>query len=143
MLPICVINLILSYMNEMNEFTDLPQKFSIFRLVQASDMFVLDTIEKVSRTLAGHVHRDYYCLKVRGHMQYYFVLSPIQKIKLYHLLQRAMYEHSATSRMMWVFLDKGLYKHDDYGTMFEKSLLVMLFAKVLHVSPLVGYPRIL
>ena len=143
MLPTCVINLILSYMNAMNEFTDLPQKLSIFRLVQESDMFVLNTVDKVSRTLAGHVHRDYYCLKIRGHMQYYFVLSPVQKIKLYHLLQRAMYEHSATARMLWVFLDRGLYKQDDYAVMFEKSLLVMMFAKVLDISPWLAFPRIL
>ena len=142
MLPTCIKDLIEVYVEEMNRFTDLPSSENVLKLVQKSDMFILDTIEKVSRTLAAHLHRDYYCLKLGAWAQYYFVLSPDQKVKLARRLVLAMERHSATSRMLWLFLGQGLHKEPDYAIMFEKSLLVLTFTRVLNVNYSQEYLRI-
>ena len=145
MLPSVIRCLILQYVSEMNRYTDLPSKNTIAKLVRRSDMAVLNCITKVSSVPSMDPVRANYTLTVDRYVTYYFRLSFLQKIRLRALCELLIHDDSCTSRMIWVFIlaTPPLYEEPDYRILFETSLLVQVFTKVLNAAnPLTMYRQI-
>ena len=133
MLPKVITDLIEEYVTLMNEYTDLPSKESIQKLVRNSDIFCLNCLTKVTRMETNEPTHQHYFLQIDRHITYYFTLTPLQKIRLSCLLEDGITIDPSTSSMVWVFLVKepNLYDQPDYKRFLNRSLLGNIFCNVL------------
>ncbi len=132
MLPLEVEQLIYEYLECINDYLDLPSKRSIRRLVFKSNEYVLHSLGFVLDLPTEDFIRMRYRIMIDHNFTFYFHLSPLQRIRLIHMIERGMVIDKSTSFLIWIFIMRKprLLDHPDFRDMFANSLIVVLLNRL-------------
>jgi len=106
MLPKVILEIIDSYVHEMDAYTDLPSPRAVRRLMDHCDRFVIQRLGEVLGMPSSEVNRLRFRLEMRGEFVFYFHMSVTQRLHMLDILQRAVETDRHISCMTWIYLEK-------------------------------------
>ena len=135
MLPIEVEALIQEYLEEIHRFLDLPSERSIRKLVKKSNDYVLRCLGFVLDLPAHDLFRIKYQIELDTDFVFYFRLTPVQRIRLIHMIERGIVFNKPTGFLVWVFIMRTprLLDVPRFRKMFVGSLLCTLLSRIRSV----------
>lgn len=124
MLPVDILSLIYSMVDSMNEYSDLPKKRAIERLVNKTNDFVLNCLGEVLGMQTPDVDVMRFRLITNADYIFYFRFSLPQRTRMINLLREAISQNIHVSRLIWMFIvnDPPLSKYPEYKSMFTGGL---------------------
>ena len=137
MLPEVILEIINSYVQEMDAFTDLPSLSSVRRLMDHCDRFVIQQLGGVLGMPSSEVARLRFRLEMRGEFVFYFHMSVTQRFHLLEILQRACETDRHISCMTWIYLEKEpkLIHMPLFRTIFRDGLFCRLMEYLITETP--------
>jgi len=132
MLPKVCEDLIFEYLEQLNNFTDLPSKKAVARLISYSNSHVLDCLGNVLRMTQSEVAHLHYRLVIERDFFFHFNLGLAGRAKLLFVLNRAIFNNFHCSSLVWMFVRRkpSLLEYRDYAKMFWESLLCSTIIKL-------------
>ena len=137
MLPEVILEIINSYVRELDAFTDLPSLSSVRRLMDHCDRFVIQQLGGVLGMPNTEVARLRFRLEMRGEFVFYFHMSVTQRFHLLEILQRACETDRHISCMTWIYLEKEpkLIHMPLYRQIFRDGLFCRLMEYLITETP--------
>ena len=137
MLPEVILEIINSYVRELDAFTDLPSLSSVRRLMDHCDRFVIQQLGGVLGMPNTEVARLRFRLEMRGEFVFYFHMSVTQRFHLLEILQRACETDRHISCMTWIYLEKEpkLINLPLYTQIFRDGLFCRLMEYLITETP--------
>jgi len=128
MLPNVILDLIQSYVDAMDRYTDLPPRARVRRLMDRCDQWVLNQVGTVLGMPTNEVQRLRFRLEMRGEFIFYFHMSLPQRQMLLEILQDGITSNRHMSCMIWIFLTREpkLYNVPGYERIFKDGLFCRL-----------------
>ena len=132
MLPDVVEDLIMEYLEQINDVLNLPNYRAVKRLINKSNDYVLRSLGFVLDLPSDDLIRIRYRITFDCDFIFYFRLSPIQRIHLITMLERGMFIDPATSCLVWMFVSRKskLLNYPKYRKLFLNSLLCHVLSRV-------------
>ena len=130
MLPNDIISIIDSYVDAMNEWSNLPSMKAVKRLIKRSDDHVL---ELLGFTLGmPYIHGPRFRL-IFDNFTFFFQLHPLQRIWLKRKLKLAISQNKYISRLIWIMVVKhpALVNYSDFQRLFSNSLYCRLMSYLM------------
>jgi len=137
MLPEVILDIIDSYVQAMNDYTDLPTLSSVRRLMDHCDRFVIQQLGGVLGMPSNEVNRLRFRLQMRGEFVFYFHMSVTQRFHLLEILQNACETDRHISCMTWIYLEKEpkLINLPPYTQIFRDGLFCRLMEYLITETP--------
>ena len=137
MLPKVILDIIDSYVQEMNDYTDLPTPRAVRRLMDHCDRFVIQQLGGVLGMPSSEVNRLRFRLEMRGEFVFYFHMSVTQRLHMLDILQRAVETDRHISCMTWIYLEKEpkLIYSPLYRGIFRDGLFCRLMEYLITETP--------
>ena len=137
MLPEVILDIIDSYVQAMNDYTDLPTLSSVRRLMDHCDRFVIQQLGGVLGMPSNEVNRLRFRLQMRGEFVFYFHMSVTQRFHLLEILQNACETDRHISCMTWIYLEKEpkLINLPLYTQIFRDGLFCRLMEYLITETP--------
>ncbi len=137
MLPEVILEIIDSYVQAMNDYTDLPTLSSVRRLMDHCDRFVIQQLGVVLGMPSNEVDRLRFRLQMRGEFVFYFHMSVTQRFHLLEILQNACETDRHISCMTWIYLEKEpkLIQLPLYTQIFRDGLFCRLMEYLITETP--------
>ena len=137
MLPEVILDIIDSYVQAMNDYTDLPTLSSVRRLMDHCDRFVIQQLGGVLGMPSNEVQRLRFRLQMRGEFVFYFHMSVTQRFHLLEILQNACETDRHISCMTWIYLEKEpkLINLPLYTQIFRDGLFCRLMEYLITETP--------
>jgi len=137
MLPDCVIDIIDSYVAELDLYSNLPSKKAVKRLMDRCDSYVLQKLGFVLGMASNEVMRLRIRLEMRGEFVFYFHMSADQRMHMLNVLERSMKHIPCIANMTWIFLEKEpkLIRHEDYIQIFKDGLFCRMMEYLVTMPP--------
>lgn len=137
MLPEVILDIIDSYVQAMNDYTDLPTLSSVRRLMDHCDRFVIQQLGGVLGMPSNEVNRLRFRLQMRGEFVFYFHMSVTQRFHLLEILQNACETDRHISCMTWIYLEKEpkLINMPPYTQIFRDGLFCRLMEYLITETP--------
>ena len=137
MLPKVILDIIDSYVQEMNDYTDLPTPRAVRRLMDHCDRFVIQQLGGVLGMPSSEVNRLRFRLEMRGEFVFYFHMSVTQRLHMLDILQRAVETDRHISCMTWIYLEKEpkLIYSPLYREIFRDGLFCRLMEYLITETP--------
>ena len=132
MLPDVIKDLILDYLECINEYLNLPSKKCVRELVYKSNTYVMNCLGFVLDLPRDDFIRMRYRIMLDSEFTFYFHLTPLQRLRLIHMVERGMIIDKSTSFLVWMFIVRKprLIDHPGYSDIFAGSLLVVLLNRL-------------
>ena len=127
-LPREIVNLIDQYVDELNEFTDLPDTKKVRKLIRRTNGVVLTLLGEALGLNAVYLTNLRYKLRLNDDFTFYFTLGDPQRVFLIGQLQHAIATNPFVSAMIWIFIVRkpALVTYPEYRQMFANSLYCKL-----------------
>ena len=137
MLPRVILDIIDSYVTDMDAYTDLPSPRAVRRLMDRCDRFVIQQLGAVLGMPSSEVDRLRFRLEMRGEFVFYFHMSVTQRLHLLDILQRAVETDRHISCMTWIYLEKKpkLIYNPVYRSIFRDGLFCRLMEYLVTETP--------
>lgn len=125
MLPKVILDLIDDYVAAMDEGSDLPSLRAVRKLIKRSNLFVMNTLTFVLQMPRALILRNRYWIELDRNFMFYFQLSPMQRIRLLHLLKNSVATDVHCANLIWLFIvrDPPLRLKPEYFRLFRRSFL--------------------
>jgi len=125
MLPKVILDLIDDYVAAMDEGSDLPSLRAVRKLIKRSNLFVMNTLTFVLQMPRALILRNRYWIELDRNFMFYFQLSPMQRIRLLHLLKNSVATDVHCANLIWLFIvrDPPLRLHPEYFRLFRRCFL--------------------
>ena len=137
MLPEVILNIIQSYVDSMNYYTDLPSLRAVQRLMERCDHWVMQQLGAVLGMPSTEVMRLRLRLQMRGEFVFYFHLSAPQRLHMLRILERSIEGNRHISTMTWIFLEKEpkLVQIPLYRSIFKDGLFCRMMEYLMTEPP--------
>ena len=106
MLPNVIIDLIDSYVQSMNAYSDLPSLGAVTRLMDRCDNWVMSQLGAVLLMPSTELERIRLRLQTRSEFVFYFHLDGAQRLRLLDILKASVTGNRHISSMTWLYLEK-------------------------------------
>ena len=128
MLPTDILALIYQMLDSMNEYSDLPPRRAIKRLVEHTNDFVLTCLGEVLGMQTPDVHVMRFRLQTNADFIFYFRFSIQQRTRMIALLREAISQNTYVSRLIWIYVVRKppLTKYPEYKRLFTNGLFCRL-----------------
>ena len=128
MLPTDILALIYHMLDSMNEYSDLPPRRAIKRLVEHTNDFVLTCLGEVLGMQTPDVHVMRFRLQTNADFIFYFRFSIQQRTRMIALLREAISQNTYVSRLIWIYVVRKppLTKYPEYKRLFTNGLFCRL-----------------
>jgi hypothetical protein len=125
MFPEVILDLIDSYVAAMDEGSDLPSLRAVQKLIKRTDLFVMNTLTFVLQLPRAEILRNRYWLELDHNFMFYFQLTPMQRIRLLHLLKNSVATDVHCANLIWLFIIRQppLRLNPEYFRLFRRSFL--------------------
>ena len=137
MLPDVVLDIIQSYVDSMDYYTDLPSWTAVRSLMERCDSWVLEQIGTVLGMPTAEVMRLRFRLEMRGDFVFYFHMSVGQRMEMLNRLESALEYNRYISQMTWIFLEKEpkLIRIPRFSKIFRDGLFCRMMEYLLTEPP--------
>ena len=137
MLPTVILDLIQSYVDSMNYYSDLPKQSAVKHLMEQCDTFVMQQLGGILGMPSNEIMRLRVRLQMRGDFIFYFHMSGAQRLHMLRVLERAIEGCSCVSAMTWIFLEKKpkLIHISEYYRIFKDGLFCRMMEYLLTDPP--------
>ena len=128
MLPTDILELIYQMLDSMNEYSDLPSKRAVTRLVKKTDDFVLSVLGDVLGMNTPAVEMMRFRIRMDSDFIFYFRFSILQRTRMIALLREAISQNVHVSSMIWIFIVRKppLTNYPEYKRIFTNGLFCRL-----------------
>ena len=128
MLPDVILEIIDSYVDSMNQYSNLPSLKSVRKLMDRCDHHVLQLLGKVLGMPTDEVMRLRFRLEMQGEFIFYFHMSSSQRDLMINMLERSVHVNKNMSFLTWIFLQKKpiLIEIPCYKKLFRDGLFCRL-----------------
>jgi len=128
MLPVDILSLIYSMVDSMNEYSDLPKKRAIAKLVDKTNDFVLNCLGEVLAMTLPEVDMMRFRIQTNSDFIFYFRFSLPQRTRMINLLREAISQNIHVARLIWLFImnDPPLSRYPEYKQIFTDGLFCRL-----------------
>ena len=135
MLPEVLLDIIQSYVDSMNHYSDLPKKTRIRRLMDRCDQWVLQQLGRVLGIPTSEVQRLRFRLEMHGEFIFYFHMSLGQRQHMLDALERSISGNRHIACMTWIFLTREpkLINIPEYACIFKDGLFCRLMEYLVSV----------
>ena len=107
MFPSDILALIYEMLDSMNEYSDLPPRRAVRRLVDKTNDFVLNCLGEVLGMQTPDVQVMRFSLQTNADFIFYFRFSLQQRTRMIALLREAISQNTYVSRLIWIYISCG------------------------------------
>ena len=136
MLPADIQALIFSMLDSMNEYSDLPKKRGVMRIIDKTNDFVLNCLGEVLGMQTPDVDVMRFRLQTNADFIFYFRFSLEQRIRMLTLMRDAISQNAYVSRLIWLFVvnKPPLTEYPEYRCLFTNGLFCRLVCFLVPVG---------
>ena len=137
MLPTVILDIIHSYVDSMNYFSDLPRPSSVRRLMDHCDRYVLQQLGIILGMPSSEVMRLRFRLQMQGEFVFYFHMSAGQRLHMLRALERAVEVNRHIACMTWIYLERKpkLINIPIYYKVFKDGLFCRMMEYLITEPP--------
>lgn len=137
MLPTVILDIIQSYVDSMNYFSDLPRPSSVRRLMDHCDRYVLQQLGIILGMPSSEVMRLRFRLQMQGEFVFYFHMSAGQRLHMLRALERAVLVNRHIACMTWIYLERKpkLINIPIYYKVFKDGLFCRMMEYLITEPP--------
>ena len=115
--------IIFSYLESLEKFSNLPSLETVRRIVRQSDSFVMTILGSVLRLQAYDIAVWRYKIRICENFHFFFRLNNIQRLRLQSLLQLGMLHNKPTCILVWLFVhEQSCSAYPEYRDLFLNSM---------------------
>ena len=137
MLPDVILDIIQSYVDSMNFYSDLPSLHAVRKLMDRCDNWVMLQLGTVLGMPSTEMMRLRFRLQMRGDFVFYFHMSAPQRHFMLITLERGVEGQRHLSNMTWIFLEKEpkLINIPRYKSIFKNGLFCRMMEYLITEPP--------
>ena len=137
MLPDVILDIIQSYVDSMNFYSDLPSLHAVRKLMDRCDNWVMLQLGTVLGMPSTEMMRLRFRLQMRGDFVFYFHMSAPQRHFMLTILERGVEGQRHLSNMTWIFLEKEpkLINIPRYKSIFKNGLFCRMMEYLITEPP--------